>query len=549
MRVLFGPRDKLLNVGRVSNLDNGQRHWLAPAPCLHVVGPPPHVFIEFTVSCIDGTVNLGQKKILHSTDIYRFNAFTRLYLNKKVKAVGDDAYPYEQYHATTSMESVARLFVFVLVVDVCRPRARREGYLFCFFLRQTDLSAFGSKRGQRPELLRQTHNGASQLFSPRGQKIMGKLRQQQQPMGNEGFVERMFDCCLGHERSQQDALDVVGGDDAEHGSGCAVSIRKPPNDCPGYPVVLIPPFLTEDEKVDFFLPYQDDSDNDNKRRRLACSLVRCMENATGNDRQEWTSVQGQNFDIDSSKPVIILCHGFLSWRNQMLIAFLASKLSRKLQCHTLRFDFTGNGHSTGTFSYGNYNGEARDLKHVIQFVRNSMKCKVSCVIGHSKGSYSVLRRAWEQEEEAAADRIPYFVNLSGRYAIPNEFDIRKRFNKEQAASLESNGRFLLSTRGQRRLEVTNDDIEERMNLDSSPVKCIRSAQVLTIHGSADDMVDVSNAYKFSQAIVNHELCIIEGADHNFNGLLYMDHLVAAISSFISNAGQDPAFKSQTEIEA
>ena len=327
----------------------------------------------------------------------------------------------------------------------------------------------------------------------------------------------------------QSTFNLVGDKKDRISEVCSVITRKPPNDCEGYYPPLIPPCLTADEKVDFFLPYQDKPYHTD--HLLACSLTRCIDNIR--DRDRWIWVQGQSFDVDPSKPVVILCHGFMSWRNQMLVSFLAAHLAHKLRCHTLRFDFTGNGHSTGTWHYGNYDGEARDLDYVIKFVQQSMKCRVCCLLGHSKGSASVLRHAWEQEKGPDIDRIPCFVNLSGGFSVPHEYTVRGRFTKDQESALDSNGKFLLETRGKRKFEVRKEDIEERIHLDSSLVRHIANSHVLTIHGDADNIVHVSSAYKFSRAIQNHELTIVEGADHNFNGLRHMDVLVSTISNFIS----------------
>jgi alpha/beta superfamily hydrolase len=340
-----------------------------------------------------------------------------------------------------------------------------------------------------------------------------------------------FDCCLRADigGGHPSAFDLVGDTKDRNSEVCSVITRKPPDDCEGYYPPSIPPFLTADEKVDFFLPYQDMPHP--THHLLACSLTRCIENIR--DREKWILVQGQSFDIDASKPVIILCHGFLSWRNQMLISFLAAHLAHKLRCHTLRFDFMGNGHSTGKWNYGNYDGEARDLDCVIKFVQQSMKCRVCCLLGHSKGSASVLRRAWEQEEVPDIDRIPCFVNLSGKFSVPHEYTVHGRFTKDQESALNLNGKFLLETRGKRKFEVRKEDIEERINLDSSLVRQIENSHVLTIHGDADKVVHVSSAYKFAEMIQNHELTIVEGADHNFNGLRHMDELVSTTSTFIS----------------
>ena len=182
-------------------------------------------------------------------------------------------------------------------------------------------------------------------------------------------------------------------DDANDGQ-VVITSRKPPVQCEGYSPAMLPNFLTSQEIVDFYLSYQVEGE----ARQLACSLIRCMDNrqARSSNLSNWTWVQS-SFDIDSSKPVIILCHGYMSWRNQMLLVFLAGHLSRKLHCHVLRFDFSGNGHSSSEWKYGGYDVEARDLDQVIRFVREQLKCQVSCIIGHSKGAIPVFRRAWEQE--------------------------------------------------------------------------------------------------------------------------------------------------------
>jgi hypothetical protein len=127
----------------------------------------------------------------------------------------------------------------------------------------------------------------------------------------------------------------------------------------------------------------------------------------------------------------------------------------------LRFDFTGNGHSTGIFHHSNYNREFHDLQTVLSFVRDQMKCRVACVIGHSKGVGAVLRTAEEQESHAALDssfsrrtRIPCFVNMSGIFAVPHEYDIEKRLGVEKARVLKQNGRVVLDQKGARECVMT-----------------------------------------------------------------------------------------------
>jgi len=310
-------------------------------------------------------------------------------------------------------------------------------------------------------------------------------------------------------------------------SNQVVISRKPPVQCEGYAPALMPQFLETQEIVDFYLSYQDSSSTES--HRLACGLIRCMDDIQ--QRGQWHWVQS-SFDVDNTKPVIILCHGHMSWRNQMLLVFLAARLSRELKCHTLRFDFSGNGHSNGTWHYAGYDVESRDLGEVIRFVREQMKCQVSCVIGHSKGAFSMFRRAWEQEDMPVEDRIPCFVNLSGLYYEPNKYSPQERFTNEQLEELKTTGKILMDTKGHKRYEATKQDIEEKIPLDSAPVRGITTSRVLTIHGDADEEVEVSNAYQFAKAIKPHKLKIIKKADHAFNGLKHMDKMTETITKFV-----------------
>ena len=261
-------------------------------------------------------------------------------------------------------------------------------------------------------------------------------------------------------------------------------------------------------------------------------------------------LQRQLSEIDRTKPVIILCHGYLSWRNQMLIANLAARLSSELSCHTLRFDFSGCGHSSGVWRYADYEGDCRDLERVVRFVEgggndgnehgygvgSGLNCRVACVLGHSQASTGVMQFRELDWNRTGKKRL--YVNLAGRFTVSGDFMPERTFTEEQCKLLKDVGKFQVVRRGEtgdRMLEVTLDACQARNAYDLSAAvnaKGLEHIKMLTIHGDADQYVPVENAYKFDEVIPHHTLCIINGADHNFNGLRYMDDLVAAISSFV-----------------
>lgn len=232
-----------------------------------------------------------------------------------------------------------------------------------------------------------------------------------------------------------------------------------------------------------------------------------------------TQLQSQLSQLDKTKPVIIVCHGMLSWRNQWLIANLSSQLSKSpsCNCHTLRFDFTGCGHSSGEWNYADYELDYVDLKHIIKFIQMDLKCDVACIVGHSQASAAVLRHAYEYSScSKASPYPPLYVNLSGRCFTTNEVNYKTKFNPEQCHDLETKGRFTIVKRGPRRnFDITMDAIDHRNKYDvthyakgisaihtntSSPSSSQSKIRILTIHGDADETVPVENAYKFQQLL-------------------------------------------------
>lgn len=54
--------------------------------------------------------------------------------------------------------------------------------------------------------------------------------------------------------------------------------------------------------------------------------------------------------------------------------------------------------------------------------------------------------------------------------------------------------------------------------------------MLTVHGSADEVIPVDDALEFAKIIPNHELQIIEGADHKYSS--HQAELTSIVLRFI-----------------
>ena len=345
-------------------------------------------------------------------------------------------------------------------------------------------------------------------------------------------------------------------------------------ECDGYPYPLVPK-INQQNEYNFYLPYQT---NDGKYfGKLACSMYyhrskvaksNTATTTTATANSTATPAKPKPVDLDTNIPFVVICHGYQSWRNQMLLSFLSGGLHTTGGYNVVRFDFMCNGHSTccstasGSASsgdgaggedddndvcyYSNFNGEYDNLQTLIRYIQNELQSKVACIIGHSKSCYNVLKVASQASEqgEDKPNTIPCFVTMSGRYYIPNTYDITKRFDDPTVIEeLNSGkGKVVVGKCGKRDCVITAEDIKQRNELDSkalvSSISNSNNAHVLTIHGTKDDLIPITDAYKFHDTLMpkdgnnHHELYIIDGADHNYNGLKYNKQLVATISNFI-----------------
>ena len=76
-------------------------------------------------------------------------------------------------------------------------------------------------------------------------------------------------------------------------------------------------------------------------------------------------------------------------------------------------------------------------------------------------------------------------------------------------------------------------MDSRLNLDmGSAVKKITKSRVLTVHGKADVTISVEDAKDFASCIAQHELAVIDEADHNFTQQKHLQALVEKSIAFL-----------------
>ncbi|KAG8495537.1 hypothetical protein CXB51_013309 [Gossypium anomalum] len=283
-----------------------------------------------------------------------------------------------------------------------------------------------------------------------------------------------------------------------------------------------------------------------------------------------------------SKEIVILCHGFRSTKADRTMVNLAVALEKE-GISAFRFDFAGNGtritvyahtfenmiskyasirlssgltfsyvslrspdylhnfaafhiitcdfphfrESEGSFEFGNYSKEADDLHSVIQHFCEANRI-VCAILGHSKGGDVVLLYASKYHD------IHTVVNVSGRYDLKK--GIEERFGKDFMDRIQDGFVDIKNKKGVE-YRVTKESLMERLSLDmhEACLKIPRECRVLTVHGSADEIIPVGDALEFAKIIPNHKLHIVEGANHNYTS--YQTELASVVLNYLKETLQ------------
>ncbi|KAI3447143.1 hypothetical protein Pfo_003808 [Paulownia fortunei] len=229
-----------------------------------------------------------------------------------------------------------------------------------------------------------------------------------------------------------------------------------------------------------------------------------------------------------SAKLVVLCHGFRSSKEFNIMVNLAAALENE-GISAFRFDFSGNGESEGSFQFGNYLSEAEDLRSVVEYFTGVNRSTVA-VLGHSKGGNVVLLYASKYHD------IPAVVNVSGRYDLKR--GIEERLGKKFFERLKKDGYIDVKTKeGEVDYQVTEESMMERLNtnMHEACLSIYERCRVLTVHGSADEVIPVEDALEFAKIIRNHQLQIIEEANHGY--FSHQDELTSTVLPFIKECVQ------------
>ncbi|MGE5216100.1 MAG: alpha/beta hydrolase [Chloroflexota bacterium] len=208
---------------------------------------------------------------------------------------------------------------------------------------------------------------------------------------------------------------------------------------------------------------------------------------------------------------VILCHGMESDKNSEKLVFLGRQLAQS-GVLTLRFDFSYVGESSGKFEEITYSGEVDDLQAAYALIQSHRPGKTA-ILGSSMGGTVALLFAAQEPKVAGLVTVAAPLH-------PEKFP-RRILTASQLQEWRERG--FISYHGQR-LNVSLLDDLDRLNVPAAARNV--SCPVLILHGDADEVVPVEEAYELSACLANSKrLSILKDTDHRFSNPAVMQQAV------------------------
>ncbi|MBI2534099.1 MAG: alpha/beta fold hydrolase [Deltaproteobacteria bacterium] len=215
----------------------------------------------------------------------------------------------------------------------------------------------------------------------------------------------------------------------------------------------------------------------------------------------------------ASRGAVILCHGMESNKDSDKLVLLSRALAQG-GVMVLRFDFRYVGESSGRFEDITYSGEVEDLTAAHSLVQSRNPGGKTAILGSSMGGTVALLFAAQEPGLAALVTVAAPIH-------PERFPTRV-LTPAQTEEWRAQG--FTRYNGQRiNLSLLHD--LESLNVPKAVKKI--TCPVLILHGDADEIVPVEEAYELNACLINSKrLSILPAADHRLSNPAAMQRAIA-----------------------
>lgn len=228
-------------------------------------------------------------------------------------------------------------------------------------------------------------------------------------------------------------------------------------------------------------------------------------------------------------PVVIVCHGFKSYRNQTHVKAISEEICKK-GLASLRFDFTNDpGESSLPFEDMTVSYELEVLDQAVRFIKEQKEIdprKIG-ITGHSLGGLVVGWYAATHSEIAAVVPLSAVYNFEKTWRHEHGETIpemkEKGFAQIYSASLD---RTLKLNAG-----FYNDGLQYDMDKVIDGLNC----PILVVGGMGDSAVTLDNAQNYYDRAFSKqkELKVVKGADHNYSKPEHLDEVKETVAAWFA----------------
>jgi pimeloyl-ACP methyl ester carboxylesterase len=202
----------------------------------------------------------------------------------------------------------------------------------------------------------------------------------------------------------------------------------------------------------------------------------------------------------------ILGHCFTCSRHTAILRFVCHALADQ-GFMVLRFDFSGNGQSEGSFVESTYSKQIAEMETAAAYLADRGVSWLG-LAGHSMGAMVALLAGAEIGSVRAICAIAARSRVMGAAELLSPAQLRE---------LQERGRVPFVSRG-RALEVSREMFSDAARHDLGRAVASLSQPLLLVHGERDEITPVDEAYRIQRyRPEGTKLAVIPGADHMFSG--------------------------------
>jgi putative redox protein len=202
---------------------------------------------------------------------------------------------------------------------------------------------------------------------------------------------------------------------------------------------------------------------------------------------------------------VVFGHCFTCSRHTGILRHICTELETEAFM-ALRFDFSGNGQSQGSFDESTYSKQIQEMKIAADFIAEKGALRIG-LAGHSMGAVIAILTA------ARMNAVQAVCSLSGRLSGLNATHF---LSQGQRKELDDTGRVFFNSRG-RSLQLSTGFFADAEQYNLPETIANLKNPLLIVHGDHDEIIPVQEAY-LAQKLnrENTTLAVFPGADHMFS---------------------------------